>query len=59
MSELTHSAPIKGEELRDGIAVQKGVVITNEFLENAEELIQKWNNYFLLYPDHFRRLKIS
>ena len=38
MSELKHSAPIASQELRDGIAVQKGVVITNEFLEQNEEL---------------------
>ena len=46
-------------ELRDGIAVQKGVVITKDFLEDNAELIAKWNNYFLLYPDHFLEITKS
>ena len=46
-------------ELRDGIAVQKGVVITKDFLEDNAELIAKWNNYFLLYPDQFLEITKS
>ena len=39
--------------LREGIPVEKGVVLTQEFLEQNEELIQKYCNYFLKNPDLF------
>lgn len=45
--------------MRDGIAVQKGVVITNDFLEKNQSLFEKWNNYFLLYPDQFLEITKS
>ena len=48
----TVSRPIMGE-LRDGIPVEKGVVITEDFLEKNEKLFQQYSEYFLLYPDLF------
>lgn len=36
---------------RDGIVLEKGVVITQPFLEKNEELLQKYLNFFSVYPD--------
>ena len=44
------SHPIQGE-MREAIPVEKGVVITEDFLEKNEELFQKYSQYFMLYPD--------
>ncbi len=44
---------VKEGTLRDGIPVEKGVVLTEDFLEKNEELIAKYCNYFMLYPDLF------
>lgn len=44
------SRPIQGE-LREGIPVEKGVVITQEFLEKNEDLFKQYSQYFMLYPD--------
>ena len=46
------SRPIQGE-LREGIPVEKGVVITQEFLEKNEDLFKQYSQYFMLYPDLF------
>lgn len=48
----TTSRPVQGE-LRDGTPIEKGVVVTEEFLERNEELFQKYSAYFMLYPDLF------
>lgn len=39
--------------LREGIPVEKGVVLTQEFLEQNEKLIGDYCNYFLRNPDLF------
>lgn len=43
------------EELfyKDGIPIQKGIVLTKEFLDNNKQLFTKYLNYWLLYPDIF------
>lgn len=46
------SRPIQGE-MREGIPVEKGVVVTEEFLQKNEELFKQYNQYFMLYPDLF------
>ena len=46
------SHPVQGE-LREGIPVEKGVVITQEFLEKNEDLFKQYSQYFMLYPDLF------
>lgn len=39
--------------LRDGIPIEKGVVLTRDFLDDNEKLFTKYLNYWLLYPDCF------
>ena len=39
--------------MRDGIAIEKGVVLTKEFLDSNQELFTKYLNYWILYPDLF------
>jgi len=39
--------------LKDGIPVEKGVVLTKEFLDANQELFTNYLNYWLLYPDLF------
>ena len=39
--------------LKDGIPVEKGVVLTKEFLDANKELFTSYLNYWLLYPDLF------
>lgn len=39
--------------LRDGIAVEKGITLTKEFLDQNEELFTKYLNLWILYPDLF------
>ena len=38
---------------RDGIPIEKGVVLTKEFLDSNQELFTSYLNYWLLYPDLF------
>ncbi len=38
---------------RDGIELEKGVVITQSILENLEPLLQKYLQFFCTYPDLF------
>lgn len=44
---------LKEGTLRDGIPVEKGVVLTEDFLEKNEELMGQYMEYFTLYPDCF------
>lgn len=37
--------------LRDGIPIEKGVVLTKEFLDSNQELFTKYLNMWILYPD--------
>ena len=39
--------------LRDNIPLEKGVVLTKEFLDANQELFTNYLNYWLLYPDLF------
>ena len=53
MTPLTNtSRPIAGGE-KFGTPIEKGVVLTEDFLEKNEELFQKYSQYFMLYPDLF------
>lgn len=37
--------------LRDGIPIEKGVVLTKEFLDANQELFTAYLNHWILYPD--------
>ena len=37
--------------LRDGIPIQKGIVLTKDFLDRNQELFTKYLNLWILYPD--------
>jgi len=39
--------------MRDGIPIEKGVVLTKEFLDANQELFTNYLNHWLLYPDLF------
>lgn len=39
--------------LRDGIPIEKGVVLTREYLDDNQELLTKYLNLWILYPDLF------
>ena len=39
--------------LKDGVPIEKGVVLTKEFLDANQELFTSYLNYWLLYPDLF------
>ena len=39
------------EVLRDGIPIEKGVVLTQSFLDSNKELFTKYLNLWILYPD--------
>lgn len=36
---------------RDGVPIEKGVVLTKDFLDNNEVLFTRYLNLWLLYPD--------
>ena len=38
---------------RDGLPIEKGIVLTQEWLDNNETLAESWLNFWLLYPDLF------
>lgn len=38
-------------QYRDNIPIEKGVVLTKNFLDSNQELFQKYLNYWILYPD--------
>ena len=48
--ELTPNEFIERAE-REGIELEKGAVITNEYLDRHYEELCKWINYFTAYPD--------
>lgn len=37
--------------LRDGIPIEKGIVLTKKFLDDNEALFTKYLNLWILYPD--------
>jgi len=37
--------------MRDGIPIEKGVVLTREYLDNNEELFTKYLDLWIRYPD--------
>lgn len=39
--------------LRDGVPIEKGVVLTKEYLDANQELFTNYLNHWLLYPDNF------
>ena len=39
--------------LKNGIPIEKGVVLTKQFLDDNSELFKKYLNYWILYPDEF------
>lgn len=39
--------------LRDGIPVEKGIILNSQLIEDNKELIQKYLNHWMLYPDLF------
>ena len=44
---------MNNEELqyKDGIPIEKGIVLTKEFLDRNEKLFTKYLNFWILYPD--------
>ena len=38
---------------RDGIELEKGAVLTNEYLERNYDDIARWVNLFTAYPDYY------
>lgn len=44
---------IGAKAVRDGIPIDKGIVLTSQFMDANEEVIKKWLNLFILYPDYF------
>ena len=39
--------------LREGIPLQKGIVLTQKYLESIEDLLREYMDYFIQYPDCF------
>ena len=39
--------------LRDGIPIEKGIVLTRQFLDDNQEIFTKYLNHWILYPDLF------
>ena len=50
--ELTPNEFVERAE-REGIELEKGAVITNEYLERHKEELCKWVNLFTAYPDYY------
>jgi len=40
-----------GTIMRDGVPVEKGVVLTRNYLDANQELFTKYLNLWILYPD--------
>ena len=38
---------------RDGIPIEKGIVLTRQYLDDNQELFTKYLNYWIKYPDLF------
>ena len=36
---------------RDGVPIEKGIVLTKEFLDSNQTLFTKYLNFWILYPD--------
>ena len=45
------AATLEQAVYRDGIPIEKGVVLTKEFLDANQELFTTYLNHWLLYPD--------
>lgn len=43
----------KEEYFRDGIPIEKGIVLTKDYLDSNQELFTKYLNLWILYPDLF------
>jgi len=39
--------------IREGIPIEKGIVLTREFLDANQELFTKYLNLWIMYPDLF------
>ena len=39
--------------MRDGVPIEKGVILTEQFLKNNQSLFEKYANLFTAYPDVF------
>lgn len=39
--------------LRNGVPIEKGIVLTKEYLDNNQELFTKYLNFWIKYPDLF------
>lgn len=39
--------------LKDGIPIEKGIVLTKQFLDRNQQLFTKYLNFWILYPDAF------
>lgn len=51
--ELINNADFVERAEREGIELEKGAVITNEYLDRHFEDLQKWVNLFTAYPDYY------
>lgn len=51
--ELINNADFVEKAEREGIELEKGAVITNEYLDRHFEDLQKWVNLFTAYPDYY------
>lgn len=40
--------------VRDGIPIEKGIVLTKDYLDSNQELFTKYLNHWILYPDLFK-----
>ena len=38
---------------KDNIPIEKGVVLTKEYLNNNQQLFTKYLNFWIMYPDLF------
>ncbi len=53
-TEISNGINIKG--MRDGVEIEKGVVLTEGKIEKNRKLYEKFCNYFTAYPDCFLAL---
>lgn len=51
--ELVNNADFVERAEREGIELEKGAVITNEYLERHYDELCKWVNLFTAYPDYY------
>lgn len=50
---MTNEFMFDQKVVRDGIPIEKGVILTKEYLDANQELFTNYLNYWLLYPDMF------